>query len=1113
MKHENNINFAIFNSIKETIKTPFVVLDQNGNILSFNDEAASLLEFDSSITNIYDILSFQSAENFNEEFSEVLAQGTKLEINIDATLKNGKSISAKLVINTFFDENTSYLFCSFYPVENKLTIRGLTNINLVTEKLKEIFNSKDIVNVVQEIASSYPFTFLTKEKIRSKVDAFAEMIWVINKDGNYVLVNNKLSKSLGLKNSQLEGKSERSFILPHLLDFRIAVEDYIKKTTNSILLEGIPFKGVPNIDSFQLIEIPITDSENNAIAVVGVAQKKINKTFSGLQNGDQKNCSTIVYNLPRAFAVFNKDGIFLTGSEKFYSIINLDLKSAAKINYKDIFHEDLSFKLEQFIVSNLQENSFNYKIQLDKNTISSVVDVKIFLNKIFDTEKQIEGIIMQIDETSSSDDFEALLNNKGKMFDLLIKDNPEPIYVYNKEDLMFLEVNNAALELYGYNKDEFLKMDLTDLYTTEDIQNLLDTNNQAKEGKFSKPFKHRKKDGSFVYVEISKLSFKFGEKDAHFNIIKDVTGKFELQRKIQLQQASFNYVDNPQFITDTAGFILEVNQKAIECLSRSKEELLNSTFTSLVEDENRGKINTSIFQSDIKHSQTFVCMLKKTSQELFNTEITSVPILDFENEISSFNIIIKVIEEKELSAEDELESENDKSKFRDLSEPDVSSVSLSNIFHEILTPINVILGFTQEIMESIKSPTDEQIESMDIINHNKEMLMNSINTAAEYSKIKETVEHLKIEKINITDVVDEIHNNFHSIIGTDVVDFAYGKISSSLSFTSDKENFSKLINVLVKTTTKLIGGNKLYLSASHIDDDNFLISFKDNYSSLSTHIADTLNKLFTGSNSSERKKFGISKISLDLAKSLLTILSGKFYLNADEKKDSGFVFPVNLTTESKDNFQILNGIEEVDTKISNEENTNDTVLSGFDENEEVKEAEENINITIDEDKSEDQNSLPSQITGTPIIDKVEEVASTNFSGFNQDTWVDLTQLTCLYIEDQIDSQILYSLQMKDLKDIKYAVSFEEALPLLDKYNFDFILIDINILGEYNGLDALRMIHRLPAYEKLPIIAVTSYVLPGDQYKFIAAGFSDFISKPIFREKVIASLDKIFLMQT
>lgn len=101
--------------------------------------------------------------------------------------------------------------------------------------------------------------------------------------------------------------------------------------------------------------------------------------------------------------------------------------------------------------------------------------------------------------------------------------------------------------------------------------------------------------------------------------------------------------------------------------------------------------------------------------------------------------------------------------------------------------------------------------------------------------------------------------------------------------------------------------------------------------------------------------------------------------------------------------------------------------------------------------------------------------------------------------------------MKELKEIKFAVSFEEALPLLDSCHFDFIVMDINLQGEYNGLDALRIIHKMPGYENIPIIAVTAYVLPGDKEKFIAAGFNDFISKPIFREKMIDSLEKIFLL--
>jgi CheY-like chemotaxis protein len=159
----------------------------------------------------------------------------------------------------------------------------------------------------------------------------------------------------------------------------------------------------------------------------------------------------------------------------------------------------------------------------------------------------------------------------------------------------------------------------------------------------------------------------------------------------------------------------------------------------------------------------------------------------------------------------------------------------------------------------------------------------------------------------------------------------------------------------------------------------------------------------------------------------------------------------------------------------------------------------------------------------PPDESLEDISLINRQGFTiedstespipqSDDKLELSGLTCLYIEDQVDSQILFKVQMKGLKDIKYAVSFEDALPLLDTESFDFIVMDINLQGEYNGLDALKIIHKMPKYEDIPIIAVTAYVLPGDKQKFIATGFNDFISKPIFREKMISSLEKIFLQK-
>jgi CheY-like chemotaxis protein len=105
--------------------------------------------------------------------------------------------------------------------------------------------------------------------------------------------------------------------------------------------------------------------------------------------------------------------------------------------------------------------------------------------------------------------------------------------------------------------------------------------------------------------------------------------------------------------------------------------------------------------------------------------------------------------------------------------------------------------------------------------------------------------------------------------------------------------------------------------------------------------------------------------------------------------------------------------------------------------------------------------------------------------------------------------MLFKVQMKDLKTIEFAVSFESALPLLKTKKFDFIVMDINLQGEYNGLDALRVIQRMPGYKDIPVIASTAYVQPDSRDSFIAAGFNEFVSKPLLRDKLIEVLQRIF----
>ncbi|MCH7771595.1 MAG: response regulator [Bacteroidetes bacterium] len=256
------------------------------------------------------------------------------------------------------------------------------------------------------------------------------------------------------------------------------------------------------------------------------------------------------------------------------------------------------------------------------------------------------------------------------------------------------------------------------------------------------------------------------------------------------------------------------------------------------------------------------------------------------------------------------------------------------------------------------------------------------------------------------------------------------------------------------------------------------------------------------------------------------------------KNECGFKFPINFELPSaeaieKPTDEVIDKTEKPKSTPSFEKVTSITSSAPIDHGIEIEEEIEipepiatNIQNEIKESLKDMTPPEESDITETPPADykkpqeeitiddeeeiKIEETEPKQIQS-SEDKLV-LSNLTCLYVEDQIDSQILFKVQMKGLKDVKYAISLEESFPLLESEHFDFIVMDINLQGEYNGIDALKIIHNMQNHKDIPIIAVTAYVLPGDKEKFIATGFSDFISKPIFREKMIETLENIFLQK-
>ena len=131
---------------------------------------------------------------------------------------------------------------------------------------------------------------------------------------------------------------------------------------------------------------------------------------------------------------------------------------------------------------------------------------------------------------------EERLRDSENRYRLLFESNPEAMWVYDAETLRFLAVNEAAVRHYGYSRQEFLALTIRDIRPPEEQDRLEAALQHAATGAATHvDARHRKKDGTFIQVEVSADSIDFDGRPARLVLAKDVTGRRRLEE--QLRQA------------------------------------------------------------------------------------------------------------------------------------------------------------------------------------------------------------------------------------------------------------------------------------------------------------------------------------------------------------------------------------------------------------------------------------------------------------------------------------------------------------------------------------------------------------------------------------------------
>jgi diguanylate cyclase (GGDEF)-like protein/PAS domain S-box-containing protein len=118
---------------------------------------------------------------------------------------------------------------------------------------------------------------------------------------------------------------------------------------------------------------------------------------------------------------------------------------------------------------------------------------------------------------------------------LLFAAHPHPIWVQESGTLRILEVNDAAVAHYGYTREEFQSMTVRDLRPTEDAAMLRD-NSGTNPTQLAGPWRHRRKDGSYIQVDMASHRIDYMGRKCSFVLIQDVTDRQQLHDQL-LHQA------------------------------------------------------------------------------------------------------------------------------------------------------------------------------------------------------------------------------------------------------------------------------------------------------------------------------------------------------------------------------------------------------------------------------------------------------------------------------------------------------------------------------------------------------------------------------------------------
>ncbi len=388
-------------------------------------------------------------------------------------------------------------------------------------------------------------------------------------------------------------------------------------------------------------------------------------------------------------------------------------------------------------------------------------DGRIFEVEVTSTPLEFDGrrtILVLAQDISARKRAEALEREHQARFRFLFTNNPLPMWVYDLDTLEFLEVNDAAVDRYGYSREEFLSRQITDIRPAEDIPALLENvRNGRAVLESTKGWRHCLKDGRVIDVEIDSHVIDFAGHRAALVVAQDVTERQRTELALRASERRYRALFERNvagvFRRTLDGHIQDCNLAFAQMFGfRSREELLQNPYwlfppsasdrEATLTELRQGRPLTNFELSVERVNGTRVWLLLNAT--LLDDGTDDQPVIE--------GTIINITPRKR--AEAELRD----AKIAAEAANRAKSEFLANMSHEIRTPMNGIMGMTELVLET--EVNFEQREYLELVKSSADSLLTVINDILDFSKIEAGKMSLRPIEFNLSDTLETTTKGF-----------------------------------------------------------------------------------------------------------------------------------------------------------------------------------------------------------------------------------------------------------------------------------------------------------------------------------------------------------------